>query len=81
MTIRQASGLAPLLLSLVTSLVVFTPLPVSPAWAAATPGNLPSEIVTYFTPEDVARGWAYATGRYWLFAAGTGCAWRLSCSS
>lgn len=64
--------MVPLLLSLVTILMVCTPLPASPAWAAAPPGNLPPEIVTYFTPEDVARGWAYAGGRYWLFAAGTG---------
>ena len=44
---------------------------VSPAWAASRPGNLPPEIAAHFTPEDVARGDAYMSGRYWLFAAGT----------
>jgi STE24 endopeptidase len=45
--------------------------PVPTAWAAPHPGNLPPEIVTHFTPEDVARGRAYMHGRYWLFATGT----------
>jgi len=40
----------------------------SAAWAA--PEQLP-ELLRYFTPEEVARGHLYATGRYWLFAAGT----------
>jgi len=44
--------------------------PVSSAWAAPHPDNLPPEIVTHFTPEDVARGQAYTHGRYWLFATG-----------
>lgn len=44
---------------------------VSPAWATPHPGNLPPEITAHFTSEDVARGQAYAHGRYWLFAAGT----------
>ncbi len=43
----------------------------SPAWTASTNGNPPAEIVTHFTPEDLARGRAYMGGRYWLFAAGT----------
>ena len=42
----------------------------APAWAASYPGVLPPEIVAHFTPEDIARGQAYAHGRYWLFAAG-----------
>ena len=46
-------------------------IPISPAWAAADPVNLPPEVVTYFSPEDVARGRAYAGGRYRLFAGGT----------
>jgi len=41
------------------------------ARAASTPGNAPPEILAHFTPEDIARGHAYAVGRYWLFAAGT----------
>ncbi len=43
----------------------------TPAWAAASPATLPPEVATYFTPEDVARGRAYAGGRYRLFAGGT----------
>lgn len=45
--------------------------PIPSAWAAGLPHSLPPEIVAHFTPEDVARGRAYAHGRYWLFAAGT----------
>ena len=45
--------------------------PASPAWTASTAGNLPAEVMTYFTPEDVARGHAYMGGRYWLVGVGT----------
>jgi STE24 endopeptidase len=41
----------------------------SAGWAA--PDRIEPEALKYFTPEDVARGHAYTTGRYWLFAAGT----------
>lgn len=44
---------------------------IPPAAAASAAGNPPPEILAHFTPEDVARGHAYAVGRYWLFAAGT----------
>lgn len=44
---------------------------IPPAGAASAAGNPPPEILAHFTPEDVARGHAYAVGRYWLFAAGT----------
>jgi STE24 endopeptidase len=42
-----------------------------PAGASASPGDLPPEIARHFTPAEVARGHAYMTGRYWIFAAGT----------
>jgi len=71
MTARQAAFLVPLFLFLTTILMVspsgFIPL----AWAASDPGKVPAEILAHFTPEDIARGHAYAVGRYWLFAAGT----------
>jgi STE24 endopeptidase len=71
MTARRGSGLITLFLSLVTILVVSPSTQTSPTWAAATPANVPAEVLTYFTPEDVARGRAYMGGRYWLVAVGT----------
>ena len=62
----------PGVLSLLVSLTAFLGTPTvsgSPVWAAATAGNVPPEIATYFTPEDVARGHAYTEGRYWIAAA------------
>ena len=70
MTARHAAFLASLLL-LATILMVFSSAPVSSAWAASDPRNVPTEILAHFTPEDIARGHAYAVGRYWLFTAGT----------
>jgi STE24 endopeptidase len=60
-----------LLLVLLISILVVTPsaLP-SPAWPTSTPPNTPPEVLTHFTPEDVARGRAYTGGRYWLFGVG-----------
>ncbi len=60
-----------LVVLLATLQMIYAPPSSSPAWAASTNGNLPAEIVTHFTPEDLARGRAYMGGRYWLFAAGT----------
>jgi STE24 endopeptidase len=61
-----------LLLIFLTVILVVTPAPLPcPAWAASTPTNTPPEVLTHFTPEDVARGRAYTGGRYWLFAGGT----------
>ncbi len=71
MTARKASSLLLLLVSVAMVLMVAPSAPASPVWTAATAGNLPREVVTYFTPNDVARGQAYTGGRYWLFAAGT----------
>jgi STE24 endopeptidase len=71
MTVRRATILGSLLASLVIILMVSPSDPASPAWTASTAGNLPAEVVTYFTPEDVARGHSYMGGRYWLVAAGT----------
>jgi STE24 endopeptidase len=42
-----------------------------PAWAGAGPGGLPPEVTRYFTPEEVAKGRAYASGRYGIFAGAT----------
>jgi len=42
-----------------------------PAWASAGPGGLPPEVARHFTPEEIARGRAYASGRYGIFAAAT----------
>ena len=39
-------------------------------WPAAARAMLPPEIPTYFTPQEFARGHAYAASGYWLFAAG-----------
>src|SRR3990172_5260979 len=67
----SVSGPILLLVSL-TAILVVTPSPLpSPAWATSTPANTPPEVLTHFTPEDVARGRAYMGGRYWLFAGGT----------
>ena len=38
------------------------------AQAAGPPAGDPA--LAYFTPQEIARGEAYAQGRYWLFAAG-----------
>lgn len=55
----------------VAAVLMATPMaPVSSAWAAPHPGDLPPEIAAHFTPDDVARGEAYSHGRYWLFTAG-----------
>jgi STE24 endopeptidase len=71
MTARSLSDPILLLVSLAAILVVTpSPLP-SPAWATSTPANTPPEVLTHFSPEDVARGRAYTGGRYWLFAGGT----------
>lgn len=71
MTARSVFGLILLVVSL-TAILVVTPSPLpSPAWATSTLANIPPEVLTHFTPEDVARGRAYTGGRYWLFAAGT----------
>src|SRR3990170_7018335 len=71
MMARSVSGPILLLVSL-TAILVVTPSPLpSPAWATSTPANTPHEVLTHFTPEDVARGRAYTGGRYWLFAGGT----------
>jgi STE24 endopeptidase len=71
MTARQAAFLVPLFFFLATILMVSPSGFIPAAWAASTPGNAPPEILAHFTPEDIARGHAYAVGRYWLFAAGT----------
>ena len=68
---RWIPGWLALALTVAAVLMTSSMAPVSSAWAAPRPGNLPSEIVTHFTPEDVARGQAYTQGRYWLFATGT----------
>jgi STE24 endopeptidase len=39
-------------------------------WPAAASARLPAEITRYFTPQEFARGHAYATGAGWLFLAG-----------
>jgi len=71
MMARSVSGLIPLFVSL-TAILVATPSALSSAaWATSAPQNSPPEVVTHFTPEDVARGRAYMGGRYWLFAGGT----------
>ena len=44
-------------------------VPASAGWAAPDPTA--PDVLKYFTPEDLARGHAYTSGRYWLFAAGT----------
>lgn len=68
MNARWIPGVFSLLVSLAA--VLATPsVSGSPVWAADAPGSVPSEISTYFTPEDVARGHAYTGGRYWLAAA------------
>lgn len=41
------------------------------AVAAPDPGGVPADLLRYFTPEEVARGAAYTSGRYWLFGLGT----------
>jgi STE24 endopeptidase len=71
MTARRAAFLATLFVFLATVLMAFSAGPISPAWAASAAGSAPAEILAHFTPDDVARGHAYAVGRYWLFAAGT----------
>jgi Zn-dependent protease with chaperone function len=68
---RWIPGWLALALAVAAVLMTSSMAPVSPAWAAPHPGNLPPEIVAHFTSEDVARGQAYTHGRYWLFAAGT----------
>ena len=71
MMARSVSGLIPLFVSLTAILVVTPSALSSAAWATSAPQNSPPEVVTHFTPEDVARGRAYMGGRYWLFAGGT----------
>ncbi|MBI4573350.1 MAG: M48 family metallopeptidase [candidate division NC10 bacterium] len=71
MKARRVLALLLLFGSLTVIPMVAPSIPTSPAWAAASPANLPPEVVTYFTPEDVARGRAYTGGRYRLFAGGT----------
>jgi STE24 endopeptidase len=68
---RWICGWLALALATVGILVVFSMTSAPPSWAASPSGNLPTEVTTYFTPQDVARGQAYTHGRYWLFAAGT----------
>ena len=68
---RWIPGWLALALAVAAVLMTSSMAPVSSAWAAPHPGNLPPEIVTHFTPEDVERGQAYTHGRYWLFATGT----------
>lgn len=70
MTPRQMALLVSVVASFVTIPMHSAVGPASPAWAASAPGDVPAEVLTYFTPEDVARGHAYAVGRYWLFVAG-----------
>lgn len=72
MPARQSASLRSLLVSLAAILMLYSSAPVSSAWAASHPGKVPAGILAHFTPEDVARGHAYAVGRYWLFAVGTG---------
>jgi STE24 endopeptidase len=71
MMARSVSGLIPLFVSLTVVLVVTPSVLSSTAWAASAPQNAPPEVVSHFTPEDVARGRAYTSGRTWLFAGGT----------
>lgn len=71
MTARQAAFLLSLFFLLATILMASPSGFIPPAGAASAAGNPPPEILAHFTPEDVARGHAYAVGRYWLFAAGT----------
>ncbi len=44
--------------------------PATAPWSAAAHETLPSEVTTYFTPTEFARGQAYTEGLYWLAAAG-----------
>jgi STE24 endopeptidase len=68
---RQTIGGLVLFLSLAAALVSLHSISSSPAWAASpSKDNVPPEIAAHFTPEDVARGYAYTGGRYWLAAAG-----------
>ena len=60
-----------LCLSLAAILMVCFLAPTPPARAASPAGHIPPEIRAHFTPQEIARGHAYAVGRYWLFAAGT----------
>jgi STE24 endopeptidase len=71
MMTRHAAFLAPLLVFLAVILMLFASGPDPTARAASNSGKVPAEILAHFTPEDIARGHAYAVGRYWLFAAGT----------
>ncbi|MEK7204789.1 MAG: M48 family metallopeptidase [candidate division NC10 bacterium] len=71
MMARSVSGLIPLFVSLTAILVVTPSALSSAAWATSPPQNTPPEVVTHFTPDDIARGRAYMGGRYWLFAGGT----------
>lgn len=68
---RQLPGWLALALAVAAVLMTSSMASASSAWAAPQSGNLPPEITAHFTPEDVARGQAYMSGRYWLFAAGT----------
>ncbi len=71
MKAQRVHDLLWLIFLLATLQMICAPASPSPSWAASTNGNLPAEVVTHFTPEDLARGRAYMGGRYWLFAGGT----------
>lgn len=65
--IRLAGGLIPVLAA---GLLLLAGLVPGAAWAA--PDRLSPDALKYFTPEEIVRGYDYTSGRYWLFAAGTG---------
>ena len=71
MMTRWIPGWLALALAGAAVMAILPATPTPAAWAASPAGPLPPEIVSHFTPEDVARGHAYMQGRYWLFTAGT----------
>jgi len=69
---RERSELRVLALAAVLGggLLVLVSVASAEPWSAAARAVLPVEVTTYFTPQELARGHAYAQGGYWLFAAG-----------